>query len=45
MSVIVLPLFALRARGRCELHDLIQGPLVHMVVVGPISFIVRRLAN
>ena len=46
MSLIVLPLSALHARGPYELHDLIQGLLVHMVVVGlPISFSVRRFAK
>ncbi|HYM79225.1 MAG TPA: hypothetical protein VE377_24835 [Candidatus Dormibacteraeota bacterium] len=43
MSLVVLPLSALHSRGPYELHDLIQGLLVHMVVVGlPISFSVRR---
>jgi hypothetical protein len=43
MSLVVLPLSALHARGPYTLHDLIQGLLVHMVVVGlPISFSVRR---
>ncbi len=38
MNLIVLPLSALHARGPYHLHDLIQGLLVHMVVVGlPIS--------
>jgi len=46
MSLIVLPLSALHARGPYELHDLIQGLLVHMVVVGlPIAFSVRRFAR
>jgi Na+/alanine symporter len=46
MSLVVLPLSALHARGPYELHDLIQGLLVHMVVVGlPISFSVRRFAK
>jgi hypothetical protein len=46
MSLIVLPLSALHARGPYQLHDLIQGLLVHMVVVGlPISFSVRRFAK
>jgi hypothetical protein len=46
MSLIVLPLSALHARGPYELRDLIQGLLVHMVVVGlPISFSVRRFAS
>jgi hypothetical protein len=46
MTLIVLPLSALHARGPYELHELIQGLLVHMVVVGlPISFSVRRFAK
>jgi hypothetical protein len=46
MSLVVLPLSALHARGPYELHDLIQGLLVHMVVVGlPISFSVRRFGR
>lgn len=46
MNLVVLPLSALHARGPYELHDLIQGLLVHMVVVGlPISFSVRRFAK
>ena len=46
MNLIVLPLSALHARGPYELHDLLQGLLVHMVVVGlPISFSVRRFAK
>jgi hypothetical protein len=46
MSLIVLPLSALHARGPYELHDLILGLLVHMVVVGlPISFSVRHFAK
>jgi hypothetical protein len=43
MNLIVLPLSALHARGPYELRDLIQGLVVHMVVVGlPIAFSVRR---
>jgi hypothetical protein len=43
MDLVVLPLSALCARGPFTLHDLIQGLLVHMVVVGlPISYSVRR---
>lgn len=39
MNLIVLPLSALHARGPYELHDLILGVVVHMIVVGlPISF-------
>jgi len=46
MRFIVLPLSALHSRGPYELHDLILGLLVHMVVVGlPISFSVRRFAK
>ena len=46
MTLIVLPLSALHDRGPYELHDLIQGLLVHMVVVGlPIAFSIRRLAK
>jgi hypothetical protein len=46
MNLIVLPLSELHARGPYQLHDLIQGLLVHMVVVGlPISFSVRRFAK
>ena len=46
MSLVVLPLSALHARGPYRLYDLITGLLVHMVVVGlPISFSVRRFAR
>jgi hypothetical protein len=46
MTLVVLPLSALHARGPYSLHDLILGLLVHMVVIGlPISFSVRRFAK
>lgn len=46
MNLVVLPLSALHARGPYQLHDLILGLLVHMVVIGlPISFSVRRFAR
>jgi len=46
MNLVVLPLSALHARGPYELHDLILGLLVHMVVIGlPISFSVRRFGR
>jgi hypothetical protein len=46
MTLIVLPLSALHARGPYQLHDLILGLLVHMVVIGlPISFSVRHFAK
>lgn len=46
MNLIVLPLSALHAKGPYELHELILGVVVHMVVVGlPISYSVRRFAG
>jgi hypothetical protein len=46
MNLVVLPLSALHARGPFELYDLIQGLVVHMVVIGlPISYSVRRFAK
>jgi Na+/alanine symporter len=46
MRFVVLPLSALHSRGPYQLHDLILGLLVHMVVVGlPISFSVWRFAK
>jgi len=46
MNLIVLPLSALHSAGPYELRDLLQGLLVHMVVVGlPISFSVRRFSR
>ncbi len=46
MTLIVLPLSALHARGPYKLHDLILGISVHMVTVGlPISFSIRRFAK
>jgi hypothetical protein len=46
MGYIVLPLSALQARGPYELRDILQGLLVHMVVVGlPIAYSIRRFAK
>jgi hypothetical protein len=46
MRFVVLPLSALHSKGPYQLHDLILGLGVHMVVVGlPISFSVRRFAK
>src|SRR6201984_810683 len=46
MSLVVLPLSALHARGPYTLYDLILCLTVHMVVIGlPISFSVRRFAR
>lgn len=46
MSLIVLPLSALHARGPYTLHDRLLGLGVHMVVVGlPIAFSVSRFGG
>ena len=46
MSLIVLPLSALHARGPYTLHDRMLGLGVHMVVVGlPIAFSVSRFGG
>lgn len=46
MSLIVLPLSALHAKGPYQYHDLVLGLLVHMVLIGlPISFGVRLFAR
>jgi len=46
MRLIVLPLSALHAMGPYAYRDLVQGLLVHMIVVGlPISFSVQRFAK
>jgi hypothetical protein len=46
MNFVVLPLSALHPSGPYELHDLIQGLAVHMVVVGlPIAYSIRRFAR
>jgi len=46
MNLVVLPLSALHSRGPYQLHDLLLGLGVHMVVIGlPISFSVRRFAR
>ncbi len=46
MNLVVLPLSALHARGPYELHDLILGLVVHMIVIGlPISFSVGKLGS
>lgn len=46
MSLVVLPLSALHARGPYELKDLILGLSVHMVVIGlPISFSVWKFGR
>lgn len=46
MSYIVLPLSGLHARGPYELHDVLLGLGVHMVVIGlPIAYSIRRFAS
>ena len=46
MGYVVLPLSALHATGPYELRDVLQGLLVHMVIVGlPIAYSVRRFAK
>jgi len=46
MSYIVLPLSALQARGPHNIHDILLGLGVHMVVVGlPIAYSVRRFGR
>ncbi|HXX42892.1 MAG TPA: hypothetical protein VEI58_11590 [Chthoniobacterales bacterium] len=46
MTLIVLPLSALHARGPFKLHDLLLGIAVHSVVIGlPISFSIRRFGK
>ena len=46
MRLAVLPFSALHARGPYQYHDLVQGLVVHMVLVGlPISFSVQRFGR
>jgi hypothetical protein len=46
MNLVVLPLSALHSRGPYELHDLLLGLGIHMVVIGlPVAFSVRRFAS
>jgi len=46
MGYVVLPLSALHATGPYDLRDVIQGFLVHMVVVGlPVAYSVRRFGR
>jgi hypothetical protein len=46
MNLVVLPLSALHVTHPIALRDLIQGLLVHMIIIGlPISFSVRRFAR
>ncbi len=45
MKLIVLPLCALHLAGPFPLRDLLQGVVVHMLIIGlPISFSLRKLS-
>ncbi|MGB2669676.1 MAG: hypothetical protein WA621_06115 [Candidatus Acidiferrum sp.] len=46
MNLIVLPLSALHARGPYHLEGLVQGLLIHMILIGlPIAFSVRQFSK
>ena len=46
MSLVVLPLSALHARGPYQLHDLLLGLGMHMATIGlPVAFIVHRFSK
>lgn len=46
MGYVVLPLSALQDRGPYRLHDVLQGLIVHMIVIGlPIAYSVRRFGR
>lgn len=46
MSLVVLPLSALHARGPYSLNDLLLGLIVHMLVVGlPVALTVSRFSK
>lgn len=46
MRLVVLPLSAMHAMGPYQYHDLVQGLVVHMVLVGlPIGFSVHRFGR
>jgi len=46
MTLMVLPLSALQAKGPFKLYNLLLGIIVHAIVIGlPISFSVRRFAK
>jgi hypothetical protein len=46
MNLVVLPLCALHSHGPYQLAGLIQGLLVHMILIGlPISFSVRHFSR
>ncbi len=46
MNLVVLPLSALHAKGPYQLRGLIQGVLVHMIIIGlPIALSVKRFSR
>ena len=46
MNLVVLPLSALHSVGPFSLHELLDGLIVHMFVIGlPISYSIRRFAK
>jgi hypothetical protein len=46
MGYVVLPLSALHDRGPYRLHDVLQGLIVHMFVIGlPVAYSVRRFGR
>jgi hypothetical protein len=46
MNLVVLPLSALHARGPYQIRGLIQGLLVHMIIIGlPIALSVKRFSK
>jgi hypothetical protein len=46
MTLIVLPLSALHSRAPLARRDVIQGLLIHMLIIGlPISFFVRKYSK
>jgi Na+/alanine symporter len=46
MNLIVLPLSAIHARGPYQLHNMIQGILVHMFLIAlPIAFLNAKLSQ
>ena len=46
MNLIVLPLSAFHAQGPYSIRGLIQGLLIHMLLVGlPIGFVNARLSR
>jgi len=46
MTLIVLPLSALHAKGPYDLQDLLHGLAAHMIIFGlPVAYSIRRFAK